>query len=44
MTIIVTVTDLAAVRAILECLGLSARPPTLSPAQERAQGEFEFGG
>ena len=44
MTIVATVTDLAAVRAILECFGLSTRPPPLSPAQERAQGEFEFGG
>ena len=44
MKIIATVTDPSAVRAILECLGLTARPPPLSPAQEREQGEFEFSG
>ena len=44
MTIIATVTYPSTVRAILDCLGLAARPPPLSPAQEREQGEFEFGG
>ena len=44
LEIVATVTTPSAVKAILECLGLPARPPPVSPAREREQGEFEFDG
>ena len=34
----------SAVKAILECLGLPARPPPLAAAREREQGELGFDG
>ena len=42
LRIIATVTSPTAVKAILECLGLPARPPPMAPAREREQGELRF--
>jgi hypothetical protein len=42
MKIIATVTDPEAVRRILTCIGLPARPPPLAPAREREQPELGF--
>ena len=36
--------EMPAVKAILMCLGLPARPPPVAPAREREQGAFEFDG
>jgi len=44
LRVIATVTNGAAVKAILECLGLPARPPPLAPAREAEQAGFEFEG
>ena len=44
LRIIATVTTPSAVKAILECLGLPARPPPLNAAREREQGELGFDG
>ena len=44
LKIISTVTTPSAARAILECLGLPARPPPLAAAREREQGELDFDG
>ena len=44
LRIIATVTAPSAVKAILMCLGLPARPPPVSRAREREQGAFEFDG
>ena len=43
MKIIATVTDLEAVKKILTCIGLSARPPPVAPARERQQADLTFG-
>ena len=42
MTIVATVTEPKAIAAMLECLGLPARPPPLAPPREREQGELEL--
>ena len=42
LKIIATVTTPSAVKSILECLGLPARPPPLAAAREREQGELGF--
>ena len=42
MTIVATVTEPKAIAAMLECLGLPARPPPLAPPSERQQGELEL--
>jgi hypothetical protein len=44
LSIIATVTSPSAVAAILECLGLSARPPPTMPARAREQGDLGFEG
>ena len=41
LKILATVTSPTAVKAILECLGLPARPPPLAPAREAEHREFE---
>ena len=42
MSIVATVTEPKAITAMLECLGLPARPPPLGPLREREQGELEL--
>ena len=42
MTIVAIVTEPKAIAAILECLGLPARPPPLAPPREREQRELEL--
>jgi len=44
MRIIATVTEPKAVRQILECIGLPARPPPVAPASAREQAELGFEG
>ena len=41
LEIVATVTSPTPVKAILECLGLPARPPPLGPARAEEQREFE---
>jgi hypothetical protein len=43
MRVLATITQPSVIRAILECLGLSARPPPLIPARPTAQPELEMG-
>ena len=43
MKIIATVRDPQAVRKILTCVGLPARPPPVAPAREREQADLSFG-
>ena len=42
MKIIATVTEPEAVRRILTCIGLPARPPPVAPAREGEQAELGF--
>jgi uncharacterized protein YbaR (Trm112 family) len=42
LQIIATVTTQSALKAILECLGLPARSPSLAAAREREQVESSF--
>ena len=42
LKIVATVTSPTAVTAILECLGLPARPPPLAAAREQKQTKFGF--
>ena len=42
MTMVATVTEPKAIVAMLECLGLPARPPPVDPPREREQGELEL--
>jgi hypothetical protein len=44
MKVIATVTEPEAVRKILECIGLPARPPPVAPAREREQADLGFDG
>jgi len=44
MRVIATITTPEAIRKILTCVGLPARPPPLAPAREREQAEFGFEG
>ena len=44
MKIIATVTDPAAVREILTCIGLPARPPPVAAARAREQAELGLQG
>jgi hypothetical protein len=43
MRVLATITQPSVIRAILECLGLSARPPPLTPARPAPQPEFDMG-
>ena len=43
MAIVATITQPEVIRAILECIGLSARPPPLAPARPLVQPELDFG-
>ena len=42
LAIVATVTQPAAIRAILECVGLPARPPPMAAAREPEQPELDF--
>ena len=43
MRLISTITQPEVIRAILECIGLPARPPPLSPSRGLDQAGFDFG-
>ena len=42
LKLVATINEASVIRAILECIGLSARPPPLGPARGPWQGELEF--
>jgi hypothetical protein len=43
MRIVATITQPEVIRAMLECIGLPARPPPLAPARPLVQPELDFG-
>ncbi len=44
MTLVASVDRPDAIRAILDCVGLPARPPPLSPAREPEQAWLDWAG